>query len=203
MKGVNSHQPVKLTPTANNKAQNTNKTEGSFSRFKVRIPDTIKQFLSSIFSVKTPDASIRSRVTGPANPTLQKPVSNAEKNSHSPSASHKFDQALQQATNNQNAKTCFSEVSTALEALQVFKSDMRHLPRGGDDFRMCRLNVQMTKHELQEAVKNFNSAASPDLQLDSSTLEMAILNKNNTGNLDFARHDQNYKQYEQMKNALL
>lgn len=205
MKGVGGgHQPVNLTPTANeNKAQDANKVEGGFGRFKVSLPKMVKQFFSSLFSAKPRNTSVHSRDTSLSNPIAQKPASNAEKSNSSQRVRGQFDQALQQAESNPNARQCFSKVSETLETLQNLKSDLRNLSRGTESFRICSLEIQLIKAEYKEAVISFNSSVGSVLKLDSGDLEMAMLNKDTPGNLDIDGDAENYKQYEKMKDALL
>lgn len=205
MKGIGGgQQPVNLSATGNeNKAQDTNKVEGGFGRFKVSITKQIIQFFSSILSAKPQNTNIHSRDTSTSNSIAQKPASNVDKNNSSQRASSQFDQALQQAKSDPNARQCFSRVSETLEKLQDLKSDLRNLSRGTDSFRICNLEIQLTKAEYRETVKNFNSSVGPDLKLDAGDLEMAILNKDTPADLDIDGDAENYKQYEKMKNALL
>ncbi|KEI72766.1 hypothetical protein [Endozoicomonas elysicola] len=195
MKGVGGHQPVNQVPINDNKTQGVNKSEGGFGRFKVTLPKTIKQFLSSIFSSKPRDVAIQARDTKPHNPTKQPAIE--ENNNNTNRAKEAFDQALQQAKGDTQIQKCFEKVCDKLEQMQTYKSDLRHLIRGTDDFRMCSLEIQLAKAEYKDVVKNFNDAVSDDLKIDSSKIEMAMANKHSPF---FA---QDYAKYQQMKNILL
>lgn len=188
MQGVGGgHQPVNLTPAINDgKTQGTSKSEGDFRGFKVTKPKTFKSFLSSFFSSKPKQTSIKARHAQLYRPTQQ----------HGPITSDKaatkknVEQPAKQA-NPATIQRKFDTLCSTLEQMQSDKNDLQKLRRGTEDFSVCSIKVQLAKADFKAAVKSFNKSVSADKQIDASDLEMAVANKHSP---EFAEDAAKYKQ---------
>lgn len=204
MDGIGSgHQPVNHTPAINDgKTQGTDKSEGCFGRFKVTVANTVKSFLSSIFSSNPMETSIQARSVQFSQPT-QLPTQLATKQTgpdvenaatDKPAAEKNVEQPAKQARHNpETIKKKFDALCSALEQMETCKNVLQKTRRGTDDFMACSIDVQRARAKFNAAVTSFNNAVGADKKIDAADLEMAMANK------DAPEFAEDIARYQQMK----